>query len=177
MLNVVMAALENTLQENPAIDPSRISLIGVSAGGSGCWELAMRHPEKFSCVAPTGSGGGDNSRVSQLVGLPVWAFHSIHDRSTPIDGVRNTVEALKAVGGQVELTEVNSSDHFVWRMAFDDYDLLGWLLHERRQPAKSIATAEQKFPLGPIAAAAGIILTLAFLVWQFGKRRPAGRSS
>lgn len=171
MVNVVRAALEQTLRDYPMIDTGRVSLVGVSAGGSGSWELAMRHPEVFSCVAPTGSGGGDNLRVHVLKDVPVWAFHSIKDRGVKIDGVRETVEALKAVGGKVELTEINSADHFCWRMAFDDYDLLGWLLAQKRG-----GTAIENEPASDSSLPAMVwvvplvVIGAILLLWQLAKR-------
>jgi pimeloyl-ACP methyl ester carboxylesterase len=131
MINVVTAILNQTIHDFP-IDTSRISLAGISSGGAGCWELAMLAPERFSAVAPMASAGGDLARIKQLVGIPVWAFHSAYDRSTPIDGDRRTVDAVKAVGGQAYLTEIDSSDNDCWSAAFLDYDLLDWLLYQRR---------------------------------------------
>jgi dienelactone hydrolase len=131
MVNVAAAILDQTIHDYP-IDRERIYLAGVSSGGAGCWELAIRNPEYFAAVAPMGSDGGANSRVARLVNIPVWAFHSSRDSATPIDRVRNTVRALKLAGGNVHLTEIDSTKHDCWTAAFNDYHLLDWLLSQTR---------------------------------------------
>jgi hypothetical protein len=39
---------------------------------------------------------------------------------------------LKDAGGNVHLTEIESSGHDCWSAAFNDYHLLDWLLSQRR---------------------------------------------
>ncbi len=131
MANVALAILDKTLHDYP-IDVSRISVAGVSSGGTGCWDLVMRSPERFSAVAPMASAGGDQRLANHFVGLPVWAFHSADDTSTPVDGDRRMVDTINRLGGRAYLTEINSTQHDCWTAAFHDYDLLDWLLYQRR---------------------------------------------
>jgi predicted peptidase len=131
MINVVLAIVDKTTADYP-IDLERITLAGLSSGGNGCWEMAVRHPDRFAGVAPISSSGGDPSRISRLVGVPVWAFNNVDDRSTPIDSVRASVRALQAAGGQAHLTEYQASGHDAWSAAFRRDDVLDWLLAQRR---------------------------------------------
>lgn len=176
MVNVLQAALETTIREH-SIDSSRISLVGLSSGGSGCWEMAMRHPEQFSGVAPLGSGGGDLSRINTLVGIPVWAFHCSRDRFTPPDAVRATVAALKAVGGSVELTEVNSASHNCWTAAFEKYGLLGWLVSRQLPQTDAFTYRLSRFVNGPalIPVAIPVSLLVGAIVAWLVKRRSSRR--
>lgn len=130
MINVAKEILEQTLRDDP-IDPERVYLSGVSSGGTGCWQFATRYPEYFASVAPFASGGGDNSQVDRLANIPIWAFHSKDDTGTKIRGVRETVRALEAIGGNVHLTEVDSDKHDCWSVTFDRH-LLDWMLSQRR---------------------------------------------
>jgi predicted esterase len=131
MVNVLKAILDKTISQHP-IDTDRISLSGVSSGGNGCWEMAIRHPDLFSGVAPMGSGGGDNSRLDRLIKLPIWAFHSARDRSVSPDGVRTSVSRLQELGGTVALTEIDTSRHNCWTAAFREHELTNWLLSQKR---------------------------------------------
>lgn len=188
MVNVVLAILDKTVKVFP-VDSTRISLAGVSGGGTGCWELAMRAPGRFSAVAPLGSGGGDLSRADQLIGLPVWAFHSTGDRIVKIDGDRKTVAAIRSLGGRAFLTEIESSGHDCWTSAFLDYDLLDWLLYQRRGQVSdyppgtlTLKNRWHRFTSGLAEFAAGwnlwqailqisIPLVLIFMFWSAKRRR------
>ncbi|NQV23599.1 MAG: prolyl oligopeptidase family serine peptidase, partial [Rhodopirellula sp.] len=63
-MQMAIAVLEQSLKDLP-IDKSRVYLTGLSMGGYGSWELAMRRPELFAAVAPV-CGGGDESQASRL---------------------------------------------------------------------------------------------------------------
>ena len=134
MLNVALAILKQTMSKHP-VDVDRISVSGVSSGGSACWAFALRHPDLFSAVAPLASGGIPVSEVDKLIGLPVWAFHSTRDAGTTVDGVRATVSALQHGGGTAHLTEIDTHRHDCWHAAFEAYDLLDWLLVQKRGEA------------------------------------------
>jgi predicted peptidase len=130
MINVAKEILEQTLRDYPT-DPERVYLSGVSSGGTGCWLFVARYPELFAAVAPFASAGGDSSTANRIAHIPIWAFHSKDDRGTKIRGVRDTVGAVKASGGNAHLTEVDSAEHDCWSIAFDRH-LLDWLLAQRR---------------------------------------------
>ncbi len=133
MINVALAILDETLRGYP-VDRDRIYLSGVSSGGTGCWELAARQPDRFAAVAPLATGGIDlsASQVSSLKSLPIWAFHSSRDGSAPIKLVRRMVTEVQVAGGRVALTEIDSESHDCWSAAFNDYCLLDWLLSQHR---------------------------------------------
>lgn len=129
MLEVTYAAVQNLIQ-NKAIDADRVYLAGLSAGGTACWELALRYPERFAAVLPLASVGTFRADLERLRGIPVWAFHSAHDGG--IEMLRTTVSSLERLGGNVRLTELPSADHNCWCSAFQDHHALEWLLAQRR---------------------------------------------
>jgi predicted peptidase len=131
MINVVHSILVQTIHDHP-VDPDRIYLAGISSGGGGCWELAIRHPAIFAAVAPISSTGVPTSELARLRDTPIWAFNCSRDTSTPIEGIRETVESLRGENGVVHLTEVDSELHDAWTAAFEQYHLLDWLLSQRR---------------------------------------------
>lgn len=181
MVNVAAVILEQTLRDYP-IDRDRIYLSGVSSGGSGCWEFAIRHPEYFAALSPMGSGGGDNARIDRIKEIPVWAFHCSRDSQTKIDLVRDTVRTLQSVRGNTYLSEVDSEKHDCWTAAFNDYHLLEWLLSQRRGQSSPPPGA---VPLGTrlrdflaswrwwqAAAQFGMPAMLVLAVWNALKHRP-----
>ena len=122
------------------IDPDRVYLAGVSSGGNACLTLAFRHPDRFAAIAPMGSGGGSLSWASTFRRIPIWLFHSYDDTATNPDGDRALIAALQKAGGIAALTETEwkpnrSSNHDCWTAAFQDYNVLDWLLAQRRGEA------------------------------------------
>jgi pimeloyl-ACP methyl ester carboxylesterase len=132
MLFVTWAMVEQTLQQYP-IDPDRIVLAGVSAGGNACWEMAMRHPGRFAAIAPIASAGGDSTRASLLVNTLIWAFNNVSDTQASIDKVREMVTAVRDAGGRAKLSEIPNIGHAAWVQAlYENLDLLAWLLSQHR---------------------------------------------
>jgi poly(3-hydroxybutyrate) depolymerase len=115
-----------------AIDRERIYVSGVSSGGSGAWAMMLRHPDFFAAGAPLASGGVQSSDMRRIAHIPIWSFHVRDDLGTPVTGVRNTVARLKAVGGNVYLTETPGHGHDCWTMAFRQFGVMDWLLAQRQ---------------------------------------------
>ncbi len=145
MLTITVAILRKTMHEYP-VDQDRVYLSGVSGGGSACWEMAMRYPELFAAVVPMGSGGGNVSRASKLVNIPIWAFHNLNDREAPPDRVKQMVAAVKQAGGNVHLTLLEGKwresseawsewwwSHDCWSEAFHRFDIMAWMLAQKRR--------------------------------------------
>jgi predicted peptidase len=186
MLNVVWAMVQEIVRELP-VDEERISVCGVSSGGSGCWEMALRWPEALAAIAPTGSSGADLARIGRLVRVPVWAFHSTYDPGTPVEGVRRTVAALKEAGGIVHLTEVDTQSHDCWSAAFNEHELLSWLLSQQRgkaqRPPGSLSLGGRVRGLwrslmadwtpAQLAAQIGLPLLILLAVWSVRRKRQA----
>jgi predicted peptidase len=162
MVNVVTAILEKTLRDY-AIDPTRVYLTGLSGGGSGCWQLVLRHPKYFAAVAPLASKGVQSAQLDKLKKIPIWAFHSDEDAGPPIRFVRDTVTAIREAGGNAHLTEIESKEHDCWTRAFNDYHLLDWLLAQRRG-----GPAWQWWQVG---LQIGIPVAVIVAAWQMKKRR------
>lgn len=127
-MTALRALIDKLVTELP-IDNDRISLIGISAGGTSAWEMAIRYPELFAAVAPLGSTGRSSSLFDRLQKIPIWAFHSSGDHSAPI---HRSIEHLNAVGGSAYLTEIAQEQHDCWTQALTKYDLLQWLIAQRR---------------------------------------------
>jgi dienelactone hydrolase len=131
--SVLLALVERIMKTEP-IDPERVYLSGISAGGGVCWELLERRPDLFAAVAPlAGPGcGSDRAVMAAIRGVPVWAFHAARDPLLPATSAQETIAALRAAGGSAALTEVDADYHDCWTAAFRDWKLMDWLLLQRR---------------------------------------------
>ncbi len=136
MLGMAAAVLDRSLKEFP-IDKRRVYLTGLSMGGYGAWELAMRRPELFAALAPV-CGGGDETQAAKLADTPVWTAHGDADTVVPVERTRRMVAALKAAGGQVRYVEYPKVGHNAWTPAYrDPKGLLPWMFEQhRKKPAE-----------------------------------------
>ncbi|MBS1230552.1 MAG: hypothetical protein H6R17_3829 [Proteobacteria bacterium] len=124
--------LLKVLDEYPSINRKRLYVTGLSQGGFGAWNWNIAHPELFAALVAI-AGGADPAAVKVLKDKPAWAFHAASDPVIPVTYGRNTVEALKAAGGQPHYTEYDASTyfypmaHFSWVPAFRDAAMREWL--------------------------------------------------
>lgn len=132
-MQAVMAALQEVVRSQP-IDLERISLTGLSMGGFGSWDLAMRQPTWFSAVVPI-CGGGDPRMVARLAGLPLHVWHGGDDNVVPTAMSQQMVAAMKELKLPVQYTELPGVGHFSWPQAYGDVDCLKLLMTSKRNPA------------------------------------------
>ena len=74
-------SLTATLRETP-VDVDRVYLTGLSMGGYGSWELAVRWPDVFAALIPI-CGGGDAHRVHRVLSVPICVYHGADDPVVP----------------------------------------------------------------------------------------------
>lgn len=132
--------LEAILQRYP-IDEDRIYLTGLSMGGFGAWALGAAMPNRFAAIAPL-CGGGDPAKAGLLKNTPIRAFHGASDHVVPLQRSQDMVDAIKAQGGDVELTIFPQAAHVIWPQVYDDPEFWRWLLRQKRispasQPEKT----------------------------------------
>jgi len=134
-LKTAHSLLMNVLDEYPNIDRKRLYVTGLSQGGFGAWNWNIAYPKLFAAMVAI-AGGADPAAVKVLKDKPVWAFHAASDPVIPVSYGRNTVEALKAAGGQPRYTEYDASTyfypmaHFSWVPAFRDTGMREWLFSQ-----------------------------------------------
>ncbi len=114
------------------IDPDRVYLTGLSMGGYGTWSWASARPGRFAAIAPI-CGGGDPENAGALKDLPIWAFHGAQDRVVPVERTQQMVDALKALGSDVQFTIYPEAGHDSWTETYDNPRLYEWFLEQSRR--------------------------------------------
>ena len=133
-MKAVLAQLE-VLRQDQRIDSQRVYLLGLSMGGYGVWDLALRRPTWFAALVPI-CGGADPHLACRLTQSPVWLFHGAEDKVVKVKRSREMFEALQNCGNQqVCYTEWAKIGHNAWKPAFELAALWQWLF-EQRQPIK-----------------------------------------
>jgi predicted peptidase len=126
-----LKALLNDVVTRHAVDEHRLYVTGMSLGGAGTWMLAGAYPELFAAIAPL------SSRIvplplSRLKNLPIWVFHGDADEAMPVSETHRTVDALKAIGGNVKLTIYPGAGHDTWALTYNNPELYTWFLSHKR---------------------------------------------
>jgi predicted peptidase len=149
-----LAALDRTAGEF-SVDPSRVYLTGLSAGGNGGWVLALRDPNRFAAaliicgwvsefrgrtsgvlypaVALAGTGDLFSAVAQKVKSLPIWLVHGDADSVVSVDESRRMSAALEAAGADVRYTELPGVDHNAWDAAYDNGEIIAWLLKQQRK--------------------------------------------
>jgi predicted peptidase len=146
-----LAALQHSMKEFHG-DRDRVYLTGISMGGYGTWDVAVKYPGKFAALAPVCGGIHGPQRFPQLhVSLvndtsvadpygetarrigrtPVWVFHGADDDTVPVDESRKMVDALRAAGADVRYSEYPGVAHNSWDRAYAEPEFASWLLAQR----------------------------------------------
>ncbi len=128
----MLDALLNEIERVYPIDADRIYVTGLSMGGFGTWDLAIKYPHRFAAIAPM-CGGGKPNKVSAISHLPVWVFHGDRDFIVPISRSQEMVNALKACDADVRFTVYRGVGHDCWLQAYDTPELYDWFLSHRRK--------------------------------------------
>lgn len=110
------------------------ALTGHSMGGTGCWELALAHPEAFCAAAPlSGSVQLTPQNLTSLQSLPVWAVVGSADTIVKPDASEQFITALHEKNSNALLTVREGATHFDVPQAYLDstLGLLDWLTAAR----------------------------------------------
>ena len=149
--DLALAALEQATREFHG-DRDRTYLTGLSMGGYGVWELALREPRRFAALVPVcgaltppreeralfvtplaGEADPYTALARALHGVPAWIFHGAKDDLVPPGDDRLTYAALQAAGADVRYTEFPDANHNAWDPAYATPELWTWLFAQRRR--------------------------------------------
>lgn len=111
------------------VDTSRIYVTGLSMGGHGTWELAIRQPNRFAAIAPV-CGWTDTSKACLISNIPAWVFHGAKDNVVPVKAAEDMVDALRKCGSNVKLTIYPEANHDSWTETYNNDELYKWLLDQ-----------------------------------------------
>jgi predicted peptidase len=126
-LRMAVDLTKGLLKELP-IDPSRVYITGVSAGGFGTWDALARNPGLFAAAVIV-CGGADEATAPAITQtkIPLWVFHGKVDPTVKPIRATHMVAALKEAGSDVKFTEYPGVGHNSWEKAYTEKELFPWL--------------------------------------------------
>lgn len=100
-------------------------------GGTGTYQLQVKLPNAFACIAPTsGSIQNTEANLTALSKTKIWAFVGTDDTIVSPDSSRAIIKALNEKGANVKITELNCATHFdVPSLAYKNNALIQWLVN------------------------------------------------
>jgi predicted peptidase len=133
-----LLALLDDLGRTLRVDPDRVYVTGLSAGGSGTWALIVQAPDRFAAAIPI-CGAGSRAGIQRLTNLPIWVFHGAKDPRQPLEESTRLVKAIEEQGGKkVKLTVYPDAEHDAWTRTYADPAVWEWLFAQRRGSATAV---------------------------------------
>ena len=120
------------------VDPDRVYVTGISAGGDATWGLGCLQPERFAALAPI-NGEADFADAARLKNIPLWTFQGLKDNLVPPPMTINMVAAIRRAGGHPHLTLYPDAGHTeAWDLAYGTDALYAWMLAQKRGQPEAI---------------------------------------
>lgn len=122
--------LVKDMNKNYHISMSMVALTGHSMGGTGAYQLQVKLPNTFACVAPmSGSIKNTEENLAALSKTKIWAFVGTADTVVEPDASRVIIGALQNKGANARITELDGATHFdVPALVYKNEDLIQWLV-------------------------------------------------
>ena len=133
----------NHVKKNLRIDDRRIYLTGLSLGGFGVWRTAGEFPDVFAAIAPICAGGNALNKADDIAAknLPVWGFHGSGDKVVSYTVTTRMVNAINTSPRKpnplAKATIYPGMGHGIWDKAYQQSDVLDWLLRHRKGSSPS----------------------------------------
>lgn len=114
------------------VDTNRIYLTGLSMGGIGTLDLAIRYPKRFAALIPIAFRIEDGWDVCKIKDIPMWAFHGEKDDVIPISKAERVINMLNACGGNPLFTIYPDLYHDAWTRTYNNSAIYDWLLTNKK---------------------------------------------
>ena len=124
--------LLDTYLARPDVDKSRIYVMGISMGGMGTFDMAVRYPDIFAAAIPI-CGSVNPERLKAAKQVKFRIFHGDADDVVTPEGSRQAYKTLKTVGADVEYIEFPGCNHGSWNPAFNYPGFMDWLFAQKKK--------------------------------------------
>lgn len=109
----------------------KIASTGHSTGRTGTYQLQVKLPNTFACIAPmSGIIQNAGNNVSALSKTEIWEFVGTNDTIVKSESTQAIIDALKKQWANAEITELDGATHVdVPSLAYKNDDLIKWLVN------------------------------------------------
>lgn len=128
-----MNALIDSLITRYPVDTNRIYLTGLSMGGIGTLDLAIRYPRRFAALIPIAFRIEEGWDLCKIKDIPMWAFHGEKDDIIPISKAYAVINTLIVCGANPTFTTYSDLFHDAWTRTYNNPAIYDWLLTKTKQ--------------------------------------------
>lgn len=125
-------ALMDRLSQDPAVDPSRISVVGFSMGASAAMQAVLARPRMFSAAVAFSAVPPPRSAAQQVPQIPLLLVHGDKDGENPIEPDLAWAAALNRASANGRMIVYGGMDHRVPDDMLTSWDWRAWMLSQRR---------------------------------------------
>jgi predicted peptidase len=127
----LLIGLIHQLIRTMPVDSNRIYITGLSMGGYGTYDAIERYPNLFAAAVPV-CGGGDVSKATSIVHMPIWIVHGAEDPAVNPLYSLDMLQALTKAGAHPGFTQYPEVGHFSWLGAYSDPLIMEWLFRQHK---------------------------------------------
>jgi predicted esterase len=128
-------------KQNLNVDPNRIYLTGLSAGGGGTWRYpsqSLTNAQQFAAIAPVcpTCDWNLNTLPTTIVAgkVAVWSFHANDDYTTSSYCTYGAVDAINTMNPATpaKKTIYPNGGHYIWEIVYTSNEVFEWFLGQSR---------------------------------------------
>lgn len=130
-ITIDLRNLIKNINQMYGIDMNKVSLTGHSMGGTGTYQVQIKLPNTFACIAPmSGSVKNTEENINALSKTKIWAFVGMDDTIVNLEITQTIIKSLKEKGANASLTEIAGATHFdVAAAGYKNSGVVSWLVN------------------------------------------------
>ncbi|UYQ95238.1 fibronectin type III domain-containing protein [Chitinophaga horti] len=166
--NAINAIINNFMVPNNKVDINRISIDGLSAGGSGVWEFLLAYPRLVASAQPISAASQSySSGINNYKYTPIWHFQGGVDNNPTQDQAQALYNSINNAGGNVKLTIYPTLGHSCWDKAWAEPDYWPFINRAHKANPWPLTGRTEFCPGDPINVTLG--LTPGFTAYEWRK--------
>ncbi|HVW62242.1 MAG TPA: hypothetical protein VHC48_19460, partial [Puia sp.] len=155
--NTYITNIINYMITNNKLDPFRVMVNGLSAGGYNSWNFIETYPQYAAAALPmSGVSLADNSFLNIFKYTPIWLFQGGKDGSPDPGTAANVVGNINNVGGNIKYTLYPSLGHGTWDQAWKEPDFFPFCMRAYSSNPWTLFGRTQFCPGDPINVTLGV---------------------
>ena len=113
----VIGELLDSMAKYNKVDPDRVSVNGLSAGGQATWEIVQttEAAKRYACITPISAAANPYvDKMPIFLNVPVWVANGGQDNNPAPGVVAYLVDTFKKLGGNIQQSLYQDQGHACW---------------------------------------------------------------